>query len=72
MKVEFSIRIFEKYSNLIKNRPVGAELFHADVWMQRWTDRHKAANNRFCNVVNAPKAGEDMAFLASNFPHSVH
>jgi len=30
MKVEFSGHIFEKYSNFIKMRPVGAELFHAD------------------------------------------
>ena len=30
---------FKKYSNLIKIRPVGAELFHADIWMDRWTDR---------------------------------
>jgi hypothetical protein len=31
MKLEFSQQIFKKYSsNLIKIRPLGAELFHAD------------------------------------------
>ena len=46
MKLGFPRQIFEKkagVSNLIKNRPVGAQLFHAD----RQTDRHDEANNRF-------------------------
>jgi len=30
-------------SNFMKIRPVGAELFHADGWM----DRHEEANSRF-------------------------
>jgi hypothetical protein len=32
MKIEFSLQILEKIQipNLIKNRPVGAELLHAD------------------------------------------
>ena len=37
-------------SNLMKIRPVGVELFHAD----RWTDRHDEANSRssqFCERV---------------------
>jgi len=64
-------KIFEKYSNLIKIRPVGTELFHADVWMNRWMDARKLIV-AFRNVVNAPKVGENMVFLASNFPNSVH
>jgi len=30
MTIEISRDIFEKYSNIMKIRPVGAELFHAD------------------------------------------
>jgi len=30
MKLEYSRQIFEKYSDFMKIRPVGAELFHAD------------------------------------------
>jgi len=30
MKVEFSWQAFEKYSNFMTIRPVGAELLHAD------------------------------------------
>jgi len=37
MKLEFSRKIFEKYSNLIKIRPVGAELFFADGRTDRMT-----------------------------------
>ena len=36
-----------------------------------WTDTRKLIV-AFCNVANAPKAGENMVFLASDFPHSVH
>ena len=47
MKLEFSLHIFEKYSNtkfdFKKIRPVAAELFHAD----GRTDGHDEANNRF-------------------------
>ena len=39
MKVEFSGHIFEKYSNFVKMRPVGAELFHADRRAHGLTDR---------------------------------
>jgi len=42
MKLEFSRRIFEKNietSNFIQIRPVGAELFHADLLTDRQTDR---------------------------------
>jgi hypothetical protein len=46
MKLNSSPRIFEKkkaqISNFIKIRPMGAELFHADGWM----DRHEV-NSRF-------------------------
>jgi len=35
MRLELSLHILEKYSNFMKNLPVGAELFHAN----RWTDR---------------------------------
>jgi hypothetical protein len=45
MKLEFSRRIFEVYSNakFHENHPVGAELFHLD----GQTDRHDEANSRF-------------------------
>ena len=46
MKLELSRQILKKYiqiSNLMKIRPVGAELFYAD----RWTDGHDDANGRF-------------------------
>jgi len=39
----------------MKIRPLGAELFHADIWMDRWTDRYDEANSRFCNFGNALK-----------------
>jgi hypothetical protein len=45
IKLEFSLRIFKKntqISNLMKIRPVGAELFHVD----ERSDRHDEANNR--------------------------
>jgi len=43
MKLEFSRKILEKYSNLIKIRLVGTELFYAD----GRTDRHDETNSRF-------------------------
>jgi hypothetical protein len=47
MKLEFSGQIFEKkhnqIPNVMKSRPVAAELFHAD----RRTDRHDEVNSRF-------------------------
>jgi hypothetical protein len=48
MKLEFSRQIFEKSQipNFIKNRPVGAKLFHAD----RQTDRYDEANSRFSQL----------------------
>jgi hypothetical protein len=33
--------------NIVKIRPMTAELFHADGQMDRHTDRHDEANNRF-------------------------
>jgi len=50
MKLEFSLQISEKMqiSNLMKIRPVGAELFHADGRTDEQIDRqHDEANNRF-------------------------
>jgi hypothetical protein len=43
MKLDFFLPIFEKYSviNLMKIRPVGAELFHADERTDRQTDMTK-------------------------------
>ena len=35
-------------SVLMKIRPVGAELFHADGRTDRQMDRHDEANSRFC------------------------
>jgi len=45
MTFKFFQQIFEKYSitNSMKIHPVGAELFHADGWM----NKHDAANSRF-------------------------
>ena len=53
MKLEFSRQIFQKYpqiSNLMKIRPVGAELFHEG----RRTDMTKLIV-AFCNFAKAPK-----------------
>jgi hypothetical protein len=52
MILAFSGQIFEKYSNIkyYENRPVGAELFHAD----RWTDMMKLIIT-FGKFANAPK-----------------
>ena len=45
MKLKFSRKIFEKHSNIktSDNRPLGADLFHAD----RWTGMTKARNSGF-------------------------
>jgi hypothetical protein len=53
MKVEYSLKIFEKYSNLKFHeiRSMVAELFHADGGTGRQTDRRDEANSRvskFC------------------------
>jgi hypothetical protein len=45
MQLEFSGQFFEKSSNFIKIRPMGAELFHADVQTNR--DKHDETNRRF-------------------------
>ena len=52
-KLNFLDRLAKKirYQNLVKIRPVEAELFHAD----RRTDRHDEANGRFSRPTNAPK-----------------
>ena len=49
MKLELSIHIFEKYSNLMKIRSVTAELFYADR-TDRQTDMAKliVAFSQFC------------------------
>jgi len=51
MKLEFSRRIFEKYSNtkFHKSRPMGTEFFHDD----RQTDMTQLVDT-FHNFVNAP------------------
>jgi len=41
--LEISLHIFEKYSNVMKSRPEGADLFHE----HRWTDRHDEADSHF-------------------------
>jgi hypothetical protein len=48
MKLEFSRQIFEntQISNFINNRPVEAEVFHAD----GQTDRRDEANSRFSQL----------------------
>jgi hypothetical protein len=48
MKLEFSRRIFEKYSNVEFHEilPVEAEFFHAD----GQTDRHDEVKVAFCNL----------------------
>ena len=42
-------QIFENTQiyNVIIIRSSGAELFHADIWMDGWTDRHDKANSHF-------------------------
>jgi hypothetical protein len=55
MKIGFSQRIFEKYSNLKESCPVGTELFHTERRTNERTDRHDEANSRFSNFANTPK-----------------
>jgi hypothetical protein len=52
MKLEIFWQIFKKaqISSLIKTRPVGAELFHAD----GWADRHGEANNLSFAILRKP------------------
>jgi hypothetical protein len=50
MKLEFSRQSFEKYSKLVKNRPVGEKFFHAD----GQTDRTKLII-AFRNFANSRK-----------------
>jgi len=54
MKLEFSRKIFEKYSNIKfhENRPVAAELFNADRRMDKQIDMAKliVAIRNFANV----------------------
>ena len=56
MKLEVFGQIFEKYSNtnLMKIRPVGAELFHAD----RRTDKHTDTINLIVDFRNFANASE--------------
>jgi hypothetical protein len=56
MKLDFSLYILEKYSNIKfhKFRPIGAGLFHAEGQIDGQTDRHGEANARipqFCERV---------------------
>ena len=61
MKLEFSRQIFKKaqISNLIKIRPVGAELFHAGGRTDRRTDMTKLtiAFRNFANTIQNNKRG---------------
>jgi hypothetical protein len=70
MKLEFSRKIVESThtSNIMKIRPVGAELFRAD----RQTDRHEAANKRFSQIANAPRNHgiQEAQNIANPFPTS--
>ena len=45
MEFEFSGQIFEKYSNLMKICPVGADLFHEDGQTDIQMDRHDEVNS---------------------------
>ena len=52
-------------SNLMKIRPVGADLFHADGRTDRQTDIRDEANSRFRSFVNAPKNPPAVVSLCS-------
>jgi hypothetical protein len=52
MKLEFSRQIFERSSNIIKIRPVGAELFHADRHMTKLIFAFRNFANAPVNYVN--------------------
>ena len=54
MQVEFYGQFLKKFSNIMKICPMGDELFHADGWMDGWTDMTKLIV-AFCNLVKAPK-----------------
>ena len=41
-------------SSLIKIRPVGVELFHADLETGGWTDRYDEASSRFSQFCEQP------------------
>jgi len=61
MKLEFSPKIFEKYSKsyFTDIRPVTAELFHADGHTYRQTNGQRERDNEasiaFRNIANVPK-----------------
>jgi hypothetical protein len=48
-ELEFSqyIKKIAQIPNLLKIRPVGADLFHAESRTDIWTDRHDMATSRF-------------------------
>ena len=49
MKLEFSQQISEKYSNIMKIRPVEAELLHTDGQTERGIDgRTDSSFSQFC------------------------
>ena len=47
MKLGFSRQVFEKYPNIKKIRPMGAELFHADRRTDRQTDEANIGLSQF-------------------------
>ena len=59
-------------SNFMKIHPVVTELFHANSWTDRKTDRHNEANVAFRNFANSPR--KEPLFSPdkySNFPEFV-
>jgi len=67
-KIWIFYKNFQTYSNLIKICPVGAALFHADVWMDRWTDRHKEANTCFLQCWEHTSSWGKYGFSSIKFP----
>jgi hypothetical protein len=65
MKLVFSRQFFLKYSNFLKIRPVGGELFHADRRTNGRIDRHDEVNSLFRNFANVPRNSEALV-VASN------
>jgi len=59
---------FQTYSNLIKICPVAAVFFHADVWMDRWTDRHEEANRCFSKCCKHTSSWGKYGFSSIKFP----
>jgi hypothetical protein len=65
MKFELSRHIFEniRISNFMKIRPLEAEFFHADGWLDRQTDiqthkqtdKHDISNSRFSKFCESTK-----------------